>query len=55
MFDGSGYDGYDQMMLNPSRSDNSIVLKLGKKIPPSKGMVDIWYGTDFDLKSMQKR
>lgn len=54
MFDGSGYDGYDQMMLNPSHSDNSIVLKLGKKIPPSKGMVDIWYGTDFDLKKHAK-
>lgn len=54
MFDGSGYDGYDQMMLNPSRSDNSIVLKLGKKIPPSKGMVDIWYAADFDLKKHAK-
>lgn len=54
MFDGSGYDGYDQMMLNPSHSNNSIVLKLGKKIPPSKGMVDIWYGTDFDLKKHAK-
>ncbi|PZQ94222.1 MAG: hypothetical protein DI539_31160, partial [Flavobacterium psychrophilum] len=54
MFDGSSYDGYDQMMLNPSHSDNSIVLKLGKKIPPAKGMVDIWYGTDFDLKKHAK-
>ncbi|ATN06718.1 MULTISPECIES: alpha/beta hydrolase family protein [Chryseobacterium] len=54
IFDGSGYADYDQMTLNPSRSDNSIVLKLGKKIPPSKGMVDIWYGTDFDLKKHAK-
>lgn len=54
IFDGSGYADYDQMMLNPSRFDNSIVLKLGKKIPPSKGMVDIWYGTDFDLKKHAK-
>ncbi|PRA97547.1 hypothetical protein CQ046_21515 [Chryseobacterium sp. MYb7] len=54
VFDGSSYADYDQMMLNPSRSDNSIVLKLGKKIPPSKGMVDIWYGTDFDLKKHAK-
>lgn len=54
IFDGSGYDGYNQMTLNPSRSDSSIVLKLGKRVPPAKGMVDIWYGTDFDLKKHAK-
>ncbi|THV57552.1 alpha/beta hydrolase family protein [Chryseobacterium candidae] len=54
IFDGSSYADYDQMMLNPSRSDNSIALKLGKRILPAKGMVDIWYGTDFDLKKHAK-
>lgn len=54
IFDGSNYADYDQMMLNPSRSDNSVVLKLGKRIPTEKGMVDIWYGTDFDLKKHAK-
>ncbi|WP_449400687.1 hypothetical protein [Chryseobacterium wanjuense] len=54
IFDGSRYSDYDQMLLNPSRSDNSIVLKLGKRILPAKGMVDIWYGTDFDLKKHAK-
>lgn len=54
VFDGSRYADYDQMMLNPSRSDNSVVLKLGKRIPPAKGMVDIWYGTDFELKKHAK-
>ncbi|WP_343643144.1 prolyl oligopeptidase family serine peptidase [Chryseobacterium sp.] len=54
IFDRSSYADCDQMMLNPSRSENSIVLKLGRRIPPAKGMVDIWYGTDFDLKKYAK-
>ena len=47
--DVSPYSDYDQMTLSPSPSDQQIIIKLQKKVTAKHGMVDIWYGTDFDL------
>ncbi len=49
VLDISQYNDYDQMTLSPSRSDHHIVIKLEKKVRAKKEMVDVWYGTDFDL------
>lgn len=49
VMDISKYNDYDQMTLSPSRSDHQIVIKLEKKLKAKKEMVDVWYGTDFDL------
>lgn len=49
VLDISQYNDYDQMTLSPSRSDHRIVIKLEKKVKAKTEMVNIWYGTDFDL------
>lgn len=45
----SRYSDYDQMTLGTSGSDQQLVIKLEKKVKAKKEMVNIWYGTDFDL------
>lgn len=49
LLDVSRYSDYDRMTLAPSGSGQRIVIKLEKKVKAKKEMVDVWYGTDFDL------
>lgn len=49
VLDVSQYSDYDQMTLSPSLSDHQIVVKLTKKERAKTEMVNLWYGTDFDL------
>lgn len=48
-FTDENYQGYEEMTLVPSRADDRVVLKLTHIVPKEKGLVDIWYGTDFNL------
>lgn len=50
LLEGSEFADYEEMTVIASRDDNKVVLKLTKIIPKENGLVDVWYGTDFDLK-----
>lgn len=49
MLKGDQYGDYEEMSVIPSRADERLVLKLTHLIPKEKGLVDVWYGSDFNL------
>ncbi len=43
------FKDFQEISLNVSRDDNYVILNLTKSIPKPSGLVDVWYGKDFDL------
>lgn len=48
-FTENGYSNYEEMSVVSSRAEDRVILKLTHIVPKEKGLVDIWYGTDFNL------
>lgn len=48
-FNGNPYNDYEEMSVVPSQADDRFILKLTHVVPNEKGLVEIWYGTDFNL------
>lgn len=48
-FKDDQYVDYEEMSVIPSRADDRLILKLTRLVPKEKGLVDVWYGIDFNL------
>lgn len=48
-FKDDRYVDYEDMSVITSRADDRLILKLTRLVPKEKGLVDVWYGTDFNL------
>lgn len=47
--EGDEFKDFQEISLSVSREDNFLILDLVKSIPKPSGLVDVWYGKDFDL------